>query len=310
MKNIEIVATGSYLPENMVDNKQLANKLKITEQFIHKRTGIKTRYYAENETIEQLAIKCVHNLMEKSPEININDIDMIIVATTSTNLLMPGISYKIQEEFKIKNCMCLDILAGCAGYINAIDIARSYIAIGKVNQALVIGVDILSEYTDKEDMSTAIILSDGAGSVIVQKTENEKQYESNIISEGQRGNLLTNKTNEKIKMDGKEIYKYAVTETVNNIKKLLKESNVDINEIKYIIPHQSNIKIMNSIANRLNIDNKKVYANIENVGNTFCASIPIAIDEMFEKRLLEKGDKIILLGYGGGLNTGSILMEV
>lgn len=310
MKNIEIVATGSYLPENMVDNKQLANELNITEQFIYKRTGIKTRYYTENETIEQLAIKSVHNLIKKSSKININEIDMIVVATTSTNLLMPGISYKVQEEFKINNCMCLDILAGCAGYINAIDIARSYIAIGKVNQALVIGVDILSEYTDKTDMSTSIILSDGAGAVIVQKTENEKQYESNIISEGQKGSLLTNKTNEKIKMDGKEIYKYAVTETVNNIRKLLKESNVDINEIKYIIPHQSNIKIMNSIANRLNIDNKKLYTNIKNVGNTFCASIPIAIDEMFEKKLLEKGDKIILLGYGGGLNTGSILMEV
>ena len=310
MKNIEIVATGSYLPENMVDNKQLANELNITEQFIYKRTGIKTRYYTENETIEQLAIKSVHNLIKKSSKININEIDMIVVATTSTNLLMPGISYKVQEEFKINNCMCLDILAGCAGYINAMDIARSYIAIGKVNQALVIGVDILSEYTDKADMSTSIILSDGAGAVIVQKTENEKQYESNIISEGQIGSLLTNKTNEKIIMDGKEIYKYAVTETVNNIRKLLKESNVDINEIKYIIPHQSNIKIMNSIANRLNIDNKKVYTNIENVGNTFCASIPIAIDEMFEKKLLEKGDKIILLGYGGGLNTGSILMEV
>lgn len=129
-------------------------------------------------------------------------------------------------------------------------------------------------------------MSDGAGAAIVQKTENKKQYESNIISKGQKGNLLTNKTNEKIKMNGKEIYKYAVTETV------------------------ANIKIMNSIANRLDIDSKKVYVNIEKVGNTFCASIPIAIDEMFEKGLLEKGDKIVLLGYGGGLNTGSILMEV
>lgn len=310
MKNIEIIATGSYLPQNKVDNKQLASNLKITEQFIYKRTGIETRYYSEDETIEQMAIKSTHNLLNKKPQIDINDIDMIIVATTSTNLLMPGISYKVQEDLKIKDCICLDILAGCAGYINAIDIARNYIAVGKVNQALVIGVDILSEYTDKSDMSTAIILSDGAGATIIQKTEHEKIYESNIKSEGQKGDLLTNRRNEKIKMDGKEIYKYAVTETVTNIKKLLKESNIDINEIKYIIPHQSNMKIMNSIANRLNIDSKKVYTNIEKVGNTFCASIPIAIDEMFEKELIQKGDKIILLGYGGGLNTGSILMEV
>ena len=111
-------------------------------------------------------------------------------------------------------------------------------------------------------------------------------------------------------MDGKEVYKYAVTETVKNVKDLLKKNQINIDDIKYIIPHQSNLKIMKSIANKLKIDSKKVYTNIENVGNTFCASIPIALDEMFEKHLLKKGDKVILLGYGGGLNTGSILMEV
>lgn len=310
MKNIELVATGSYLPKNKVDNKAIANELKITEEFIYKRTGIKTRYYSDDETIDKMAIKSVHNLIEKNPQIEINKIDMIVVATTSTNLLMPGISYKIQEHFDIQNCICLDILAGCAGYINAIDIARNYIVIGKTNRALIVGVDILSEYTNKTDLSTSIILSDGAGATIIKETEDNKQYESNIISEGQKGELLTNKSNENIKMDGKEIYKYAVTETVRNIKDLLKTSNIDIKEIKYIVPHQSNIKIINSIASRLEVDISKMYINIENVGNTFCASIPIAIDEMREKKLLKKGDKIILLGYGGGLNTGSILMEV
>lgn len=310
MKNIKIVATGSYLPKNKVDNKTIANELKITEEFIFKRTGIQTRYYSEDETIEEISIKSVHNLIEKNSQIDINKVDMIIVATTSTNLLMPGISYKIQEHFNIKNCMCIDILAGCSGFINAIDIARNYIALEKVSNVLVIGVDILSKFTDKTDLSTSIILSDGAGAVLIEKTEVEKQYESIITSDGQKGNLLVSKSNENIKMDGKEIYKYAVTETVSNIKNLLKVSNTDINEIKYIVPHQSNIKIMNSMASRLKIDISKMYINIENVGNTFCASIPIAIDEMFEKNLLKEDDKIILLGYGGGLNTGSILMEV
>lgn len=310
MKNVKIIATGSYLPQNKVDNKTIANELKITEEFIYKRTGIKTRYYLEDETIEEIAIKSVHNLIEKNSQIDINKVDMIIVATTSTNLLMPGISYKIQEHFDIKKCMCLDILAGCSGFINAIDIAKNYITIEKVNKALVVGVDILSKFTDKSDLSTSIILSDGAGTVLLEKADIEKQYESIITSEGQKGSLLVNKSNENIKMDGKEIYKYAVTETVKNIKNLLKTSNTDINEIKYIVPHQSNIKIMNSISSRLKIDISKMYINIEDVGNTFCASIPIALNEMFEKQLLKEGDKIILLGYGGGLNTGSILMEV
>lgn len=310
MKNIKIVATGCYLPKNKVDNITIANKLKITEEFIYKRTGIKTRYYSEDETIEEIAIKSVHSLIEKNSQIDINKVDMIIVATTSTNLLMPGISYKIQEHFDIKKCMCLDILAGCSGFVNAMDIARNYIAIEKVNKALVVGVDILSNFTDKTDLSTSIILADGAGAVLLEKTEIDKKYESVIKSEGQKGSLLVSKSNENIKMDGKEIYKYAVTETVKNIRNLLKVTNTDINEIKYIVPHQSNIKIMNSIASRLKVDVSKMYINIENIGNTFCASIPIAIDEMFEKNLLKEGDKIILLGYGGGLNTGSILLEV
>lgn len=310
MKNIKIVATGCYLPKNKVDNITIANKLKITEEFIYKRTGIKTRYYSEDETIEEIAIKSVHSLIEKNSSIDINKIDMIIVATTSTNLLMPGISYKIQEHFDMKKCMCLDILAGCSGFINAMDIAKNYIEIEKVNTALVVGVDILSKITDETDLSTSIILSDGAGTVLLEKTETDKKYESVIKSEGQKGDLLVSKLNENIKMDGKEIYKYAVTETVKNIRNLLKVTNTDINEIKYIVPHQSNIKIMNSIASRLKVDVSKMYINIENIGNTFCASIPIAIDEMFEKNLLKEGDKIILLGYGGGLNTGSILLEI
>lgn len=321
MKNMKIVATGSFLPRNKVDNKVIANELNITEEFIYKRTGIKTRYYSDDETIEQMAIKSVCDLIEKNyinnskietniKKIDISKVDMIIVATTSTNLLMPGISYKVQEHFNIKNCMCLDILAGCSGFINAIDIARNYIELEKASNVLVIGVDILSKFTDETDLSTSIILADGAGAVLIEKTEDNKKYESIITSDGQNGNILICKSNENIKMDGREIYKYAVTETVKNIKKLLKISNLDMNEIKYIVPHQSNFKIMNSIANRLEIDISKMYMNIENVGNTFCASIPIAIDEMFEKNLLKEEDKIILLGYGGGLNTGSILMEI
>ncbi len=310
MKNIKISATGSYLPKIEIDNNKLAKKLNITQDFIHKRTGIDIRYYSENETIETLAIKSIQNLLKENSKIDINDIDMIIVATTSSNLLMPGISYKIQEHFKIENCMCLDILAGCAGFINALDIARNYIALEKVKKALVVGTDILSKYLNESDIDTSILLSDGAGAIILEETNQEKKYVSNIKSEGQKGNILEIKSDTNIKMIGKEVYKYAVTETIKNINELLKDNKTKIDEIKYIIPHQSNLKIMNSITNRLKIDNKSVYINIQRVGNTFCASIPIALDDMFKRNLLQEGDKIILLGYGGGLNTGSILMEV
>lgn len=310
MENIEIIATGKYLPQTRITNEYLAKQLNITEDFIYKRTGIQTRYYSKGEHIDELAIKSVKNLLGKNQKINIENVDMIIVATTSTNMLMPGISYKIQEHFDIKNCICLDILGGCAGFINAIDVAQSYIVTHKAKMPLIVGVDLLSKCIDKSNLSTSILLSDGAGAVIIQGTEEKKIYYSHIKSQGQKGQILINNLNENLYMDGKEVYKYAVKETVKNINEILNENQINIDEIKYIIPHQSNIKIMKSFANKLNINNKKIFTNIENIGNTFCASIPIALNEMFERNLLKKGDKIILLGYGGGLNTGSILMEV
>ena len=156
MKNIEIIASGKYIPKTKIDNKYLSKKLNVTEDFIYKRTGIQTRYHSKNENIEDLAINSIKDLIQKNPKINIKNTDMIIVATTSTNTLMPGISYKIQKWFDVKECICLDILAGCAGFINALDIAQSYIVTQKAKMPLIVGVDLLSKCTDTKDLSTAI----------------------------------------------------------------------------------------------------------------------------------------------------------
>ena len=309
MENIQIIGNGRYLPALKIGNAELEKKFNVEEGYILKRTGISTRYYKTNDNICDMAYKASKNAIEDA-KIDVKDIGLIIVATTSTNTLMPGISYYIQKELNIEKCICLDILAGCAGYINAFDIAKLYIDARKVENALIVGVDVLSECTDDEDINTKIILSDGAGATIIKRTEKNKLYSSNIQSDGQNGEILTYKTNEKIKMDGKAIYKYAVTETIKNIEELLEQTKLKIEDIKYIIPHQSNIKIMKSIATKLNIPMDKMYTNINEVGNTFCASIPIALTQMYEKRLLNEGDKVILIGYGGGLNTASILLEI
>lgn len=308
MNNICIKYTGSYLPEQTIVNSNLAKRYEVSEEYIYKRTGIKQRKIA-TEKIEDVALKSVINLVEKS-KIDVNTIDAIIVATTSTNCIMPGISNYIQKKLKINKCFCFDVLAGCAGYINAIDIARTYIAIGKINKCLVIGVDKLSDCIDKKDMGTSILFGDGAGAIILEKSKEENKYYSLIESEGKENEMLTYKTDEKIQMDGVKVYKYAISKTVENVNELLRQSNESIENISYIVPHQSNYKILKSIANRLDSNINKMYINIENIGNTFCASIPIALDEMKEKGLLKKKDKIILLGYGGGLNTGSILLEL
>ena len=305
---MRLVASSSYLPKKMISNKKIAERFKISEEFIEKRTGIKQRYYVEDETIEKMATKATQKLIEKT-KINAQEIELIIVATTSTNKLMPGISNYIQKELKIKNCICLDILAGCSGYINAVDIAQMYINSGKVEKAGVVGVDILSRYTDEKDLGTAIILSDGAGATLFEAS-NSNLYYSNIEAIADENNILTCKSEEKIKMEGLSIYKYAVKETTKNITKLLQQSGEKLENIKYIVPHQSNLKIITAIANRLEVPMEKIFTNIDRVGNTFCGSIPIALEEMQQKGVLNKGDKIILLGYGGGLNTGSILIKI
>lgn len=308
MKNIEIIASGKYLPKKEILSKDVEKKFNLKEGYIEKRTGIIKKYYVEEEKIEDLAINATKDLFSKG--INKDDIGLIIVATTTTDKLMPGISNYVQKALNIQQCICLDILAGCSGYINAFDIASMYIKTGKVEKALIIGVEVLSKYVNSKDINTSIILSDGAGATLVGSTNIDKKYYSNIKAEGENNHILQCKSNSNIYMEGKEIYKYAVTKTVENVKELLEKSGESLENIKYIVPHQSNMKIMKAIANRLKMENNKIYTNIENVGNTFCASIPIALSEMMKNRLLKKGDKIILLGYGGGLNTGSILIEI
>ena len=301
-----------YLPKQEINNSFFNKKFNLDDNWIYKRTGIQKRYWAEEETTKDLAIKAVEqmfNLLNAKNKNFLQDIGLIIVASTKYEDSMPGISFEIQKRFDIKNCICMDLSAGCSGYINGIDIARKYIELDEVDKALVVGVEKLSKYIDQDDINTAILLGDGAGATLLGKAMN-KIYASNIESIGQDGEILTCRENEKIYMDGKKIYKYATIKVPDNIKRLLQNNKMTIEDIKYIIFHQSNARILENISKHIGAKQEQVYSNICNVGNTFNASIPIALHEMYVNRMFKKGDKIILSGYGGGLNLGSILFEV
>lgn len=308
MNSIKILANGVYMPENKVENRYFNNKFNLDELWIYKRTGISTRYWAKDEKQVDMAIKAVENLVSNS-NVNLQKIDLIVVASTKFEDSMPGISFEIQKKFDIQNCICMDLLAGCSGYINGIDIARKYIEVDEIESALVIGVEKLSKYINEDDISTAILLGDGAGATLLGKAVNKK-YAKNIESIGKDGNILTCKENEKIYMDGKKVYKFAIEKVTKNINDLLEREKMNISEIKYIIPHQSNLRILNNIAEKIGATKEQIYTNISQVGNTFNASIPIALNEVMNKNILRENDKIILAGYGGGLNLGSILIEV
>ena len=308
MNSIKILATGMYLPKEKIDNKYFTNKFNLEDNWIYQRTGIKTRYWSENEKIKDLAIKAVEDLIDKN-NVDLAKIGLVVVASTNYEDTMPGVSFEIQKRFNIENCMCMDILAGCSGYINSLDIARKYIELDEIENALVIGVEKLSKYINKDDVNTAILLGDGAGATLIGKAK-DKKYAQNIESIGQEGDILTSKENSKIYMDGKKIYKFGTARVAKNINKLLEKEKLDISEIKYIVPHQSNLRILTSMAERIGANIEQMYINISDIGNTFNASIPIALNEIISNNLLQENDKIILVGYGGGLNLGSILIEV
>jgi len=308
MKSIKMIANAQYLPSYEMRNAELAKILGVTEAFILQRTGIQKRYIAKTETIETMAIEVAKRVLEKA-KWKAEEVEMIIVATTSTKNLMPGIAFEVQKALAIPSCQCMDILAGCAGYINAFEIARNAIAVGSVNNALIIGVDKLTNYVDKQDIGTAIVLSDGAGATLIERTQAHKLYKSHIQAEGEKGEILTCHTEETIQMKGNTVYRYAVTKPVRNVEELLQKAGRNKEDICYIIPHQSNKKILDAIAQKLQMEEKMI-SNIETVGNTFCASIPMVLAEMEEKGMLQENQILLLLGYGGGLNTASIVLEI
>ena len=306
MNSVKIIATGKYLPKREVKSEYIEKENNLEDGYIYKRTGIETRYYSIDETLEDLAINSVKDMLRKNNNLSILDVDMIITSSTTYNSMMPSLSFEIQKYFNIKDCMCFDILAGCSGYINALDIAQKYIATSSAKNVLVVGADILSK-NKYDDIKTQILFGDGAGCMYLKAIEVNKKYVSNIKSFDDKYQILTCNMNHELSMNGKEVYKFATTKTIENISEILDNSNEKIEDIKFVIPHQSNIKILEKICKKTNAN---MYTNIKRYGNTFCASIPIALDELFEFNQLRENDKIILLGYGGGLNLGSILMEV
>ena len=291
MDSIQILEAAKYMPKKKRENQELNKKFNLDENWIEKRTGIKNRYIAQEE-ITSLATRVAKQIIKKS---KIEKMDLIIVATTSTDRLMPSIAFEVQKALEIEKCICFDILAGCSGYINAIDLARKYIALGEVENALVIGVEKLSDYLEEKDINLVTLLGDGAGAVLLGKSKEKKLYEVKIEANMDRENILTCCSNQKLQMDGKKVYKYGITKTVEIVNELLEKANEKVENMKYIIPHQSNIRMIQKIAEGLQISMDKIYTNLKDNGNTFCASIPIAIADLMEKKLLYKGDKVILL---------------
>lgn len=319
-----IIATGAYAPEQVVTNDDLAKVVDTSDEWIVKRTGIKERHISSGENTSALAVKTARQIIEKAG-IEAYTLDLIIVASVTSDYGTPATACIVQNEIGASNAVAFDISAACSGFMFALSIADKYIKSGVYNNAIVIGAETLSKIVDWSDRSTCVLFGDGAGGAYVEKSETEGIIKEEIGTKGELYGILTggytpcsnifNKSKEKmdslwyVSMNGREVFKFATKLVVKSVKKVMEDSGVSSKEIKYVIPHQANTRIVEVISHKLNIPYEKFYINMDRYGNTSSASIPIALNELNEKGLIKRGDKILLTGFGGGMTWGTMLIS-
>lgn len=313
----KITATGSYLPENIVTNDDLAQKVDTSDSWIVERTGIKQRHISkEDELTSDISTKAAERLLascDKNPE----DIELIILATTTPDLTFPATATTIQAKLGAKNAFAFDIQAVCSGFVFALNTAHNFIKSGQVKNALVIGADTLSKIVDWKDRNTCVLFGDGAGAVLLEQCEEDKGIIStDLHSDGNLNSILKtsggpslNQISGHIEMQGKEVFKHAVTKMSSSVEKALKNANLTKEDINLLIPHQANIRILEGVAKKLKLNDEQVVITVQKHANTSAASIPLALDETFRANKIKENDIVVLEALGGGLTWGSIVMK-
>ena len=307
-----IIGTGGYLPPKIITNSELEKTLDTSDEWITERTGIKERRVVVGESTCDLALEASKKALEMA-EIKASEIDLIILATTTPDKIFPATATILQNRIGA-NCPAFDLQAVCAGFVFALTTAQQYIENGTYKNVLVVGSEAFSRIVDWSDRSTAILFGDGAGAVVLSSDNTAGIKYSKISSDGSYLSSLhvnNNYINEigYVEMSGNEVYKIAVKQLSNLAEEILRESNLTVNEISWMIPHQANIRIISAIAKRINLPMSKVILTIETHGNTSAASIPLALDVSVRDGRIKKGDKLLLEGIGGGFSWGGILLE-
>ena len=315
-----IIGTGSCLPEAIVTNDYLSTIMDTSDEWISSRTGIKERHLVKEETTASLSLEAGRRALAEAgvaPE----ELDMIIVGTLTGDYITPSTACEVQAGLGAVNAVAFDINAACAGFLFSLHTVNAYIQCGMCRTALLIGAETLSRIMDWGDRSRCVLFGDGAGAAVVQAQEGGLiAYDQG--SDGEKGKYLAcrNRTNNNplvqteknysyTQMDGQEVYKFAVTYVPNSIHKVLEKAGLQPEDIKYYLLHQANLRIIQAVAKRLKISLDRFPISLDHCGNVSAASVPILLDDVNRKGMLQKGDKIILSGFGGGLTWGTCLIE-
>lgn len=316
----KICGTGSYVPAHSLDNNDLSRMVETNDEWIRERTGVVRRHIIEDDTTVSMAVKASIKALEDggmAPE----ELDLILVSTFTSEILLPCTACEVQQQLGAVNATGFDMNAACTGFVFAYNTAQAYIASGMYKKVLIIGAESLSNTVNWKDRGTCILFGDGAGAAVL-KAEEGKLYQPVTYSDGGRGSALTCMSRHRkdkpvegedldsyMKMDGQAVFKFAVKRVPEVIREVLEKAEVKIEEVDYFILHQANQRIVEAAAKRLGQCIDKFPMNMDEYGNTSSASIPILLDEMNQKGLLEKGQKIVLAGFGAGLSWGATYME-
>ncbi|MEP3476711.1 MAG: beta-ketoacyl-ACP synthase III [Hyphomicrobiales bacterium] len=316
-----IRSVGGYLPENKVTNEDLSKMVDTSDEWIRERTGIKARHIAaENEITSDLALKASKQALERA-EMQADEIDLIILATSTPDQTFPATAVTIQAELGITDGAAFDMQAVCSGFVFALTTADQYVRSGQAKNILVIGAETFSRILDWEDRTTCVLFGDGAGAVVVSSEpvgdENQRGIlTSKLRSDGRYRDKLyvdggpsSTKTTGHLRMNGREVFRHAVTNISDVIKETLEQANLTIADIDWFVPHQANERILNGTAKKIGLPFEKVIMTVADHGNTSAASIPLALNYGVETGKIKQGDMVLLEAMGGGFTWGAVLVR-
>jgi len=324
LKSVGILGTGKYVPEQVLTNQQLEQMVETNDEWIVSRTGIKERRIAaSDEATSDLAYKAAQQALANAG-LTAGDIDLIIVATITPDMFFPSTACLVQEKLGA-TCPAFDLSAACSGFIYSLATANGFIQSGLYRKILVIGAETLSRITDYTDRNTCILFGDGAGAVVLGEVEEGRGFQSFVLgADGTGGELLkvsgggsrkpasaetiSNKEHS-IYMAGNEVFKFAVRIMGNAAEEAIEKAGISKADIDLLVPHQANIRIIQSSLNRLELTEDKALVNIDKYGNMSAASIPVALAEAVEQKRISSGDTLCLVGFGGGLTWGSTVIK-
>ena len=315
--SFSILGTGMYVPPRVVTNDDMSKIVDTNDEWIMQRVGVKERHVSTNETAADMGAKAALAALENSG-VKKEEIDLILAASVSGESISPSVSCMIQNILGL-DCMTMDINAACSAFVFTLETAAGFFARGKVKKVLVIGAERLSRIVDWEDRSTCVIFGDGAGAVVLGEGDNyldsvfHVKGGDNVIDIPQLiGKSPFYEGEQKkpyIHMRGQDTFKFAVNAICHDTKYLLKQNGLTFEDIKYTVPHQANQRIIDFASVMLKVPKEKFYVNIDRYGNTSSASIPIALDEMNRKGMLQKGDLLLLPAFGGGLASAACIVR-